>query len=201
MKKTLIVLLILSFIGTASVFAQIKLYDATGTTGKSALAEGLDATITLANPNFSTIIVVKCNAHMGQAIYMKEITNNVIVGPSVGIKDNVTWFAPYLSVKLFKKLVILTSWNGIFFGKPSHPDWQINYAFSYQAIDFDLNKLGAKGFYLGYSLLHFMENEPLHLPYVKYEYEINPKERIVFSYTENIHEGKPLFLVGFHHFF
>lgn len=88
-----------------------------------------------------------------------------------------------------------------FFGKPDHPNWDVNHAFSYHAIHLDLNKIGLKGFYLGYSLLHYLQDKPLHLPFVKYEWKFNEKDGVIFSYTENVRDKSPMFLIGYHRIF
>lgn len=183
-----------------STIAQVHLYDATFTTGESALSYGVDGGVKFATKDFSTVIITQFSANRGQLIYLKKLGEKIVLGPSGGIKDNTTWLAPFFKLQLFK-FINLTSWNGVFLGLPKHPGWKINHGFSYHAIDFDLDKKGLKGLTIGCSVLHYLKNKPMILPVIKYRLSLNKQDGIIFSYTENVRDEKPMFLFGYNHKF
>lgn len=114
LKTLSVIVMIIVLMFSMSVTAQIKPYDFTVTTGESALSSGLDLSASFANQDFSTIISMQYNAGMGQVAYIKKVSTGIALGPSLGIKDNTMWLAPFLSFDLFG-FVKLISWNGVFF--------------------------------------------------------------------------------------
>ncbi|MFH1667550.1 MAG: hypothetical protein ABH884_00820 [Candidatus Komeilibacteria bacterium] len=90
--------------------------------------------------------------------------------------------------------ICLTTWDGIFFGEPGDPDWDVRFAFAYQAIDLTFGNFG-----VGYSVLHYLEDKPMNLPAVKYTFDTGTNDQIKTSVTYNVRDGSPMFFIGWTH--
>lgn len=186
MKKFFVVIFII-FLTTVAVaqnfyFSELKIYS-----GKSALSSGVGAISTMTNTN-SDIVSLEVNATLGQVVLMKK-SGSFLCGPTFGQQSNSMWVAPIFIFSPYK-WISFTSWNGIFFGRPEHPCWDINFGFAYQAVDVSLRKLG-----FGYSILHFLKEKPMSLPYCKIILQAGPAQ-IEVSGTYNVRDKAPMFLIG-----
>ncbi|HPI67229.1 MAG TPA: hypothetical protein PKZ16_01655 [bacterium] len=188
MKKFLLVFVLAVVFLAGAVLAQgFRLAEAKIYSGESALSSGVGAIGTMANAH-GDLLSLEVNATLGQVVLMKK-HGSFFCGPTFGQQNNAMWVAP-IAVFSPWKFLSFTSWNGIFFGRPQHPGWDINFGFGYQAVDVSVGKLG-----LGYSLLHYLREKPMNLPYMKYSIPAGPAV-IEVSSTYNIRDNAPMFLVA-----
>jgi len=166
------------------VLSKVRLYS-----GQCALSSGFGGVMDFATKDGSKFVSLELNGTLGQVVYGKT-KGSVSYGPTFGHLSNAVWLAPIITYKPWK-FVALTTWNGIIFGKPGHPSWEVNFAFGFQAIDFTFGNYG-----LGYSLLHSLQEKPMHLPYIKYVWWLSDKIAFDFSATYHVRDDRPMFLVA-----
>ena len=169
-------------------------YDLKIYSGKSALSSGLGMIGTYTNEDSSSTWMLEFNQTLGQVVYMKKY-GNFLVGPTFGQQNNALWAAPILIWKPYK-FISFTTWEGILAGKPNEPNWNVNFFFAYQAVDICI-----KNFTTGYSVLHYLEERPMNMPFVKYVIPITKVDKIDISVTYNMRDDTPMFLVAGCHTF
>ena len=186
-------LLIVLVLTSGMVFAQsnfqlseVKIYS-----GECALSTGLGAVATMVAADGSKSLSLEVNASLGQVVYMKKVAL-FFGGPTFGLQSNAMWVAPIFIFNPWK-FISFTSWEGFSAGIPRKPSWQPNFLFGYQAVDVTVGRLG-----FGYSLLHYLKERPMNLPYVKLTIPIGPVG-IDLSATYHVRDEKPMFFIqGFY---
>lgn len=157
--------------------------------GKSAMSSGLEVYMGFCSRDGEHFLSMKANEGLSQVTYLRSL-GRFSYGSSFGQKTNAPFIAPMLVYA--HKGIALTSWNGIFLGHPEHPScpkWKSRFAFSYHAVDVLVGNFG-----LGYSLLHYLKQEPMSLPYIKWIWELG-KIGSSFSLTYNVRDKAPMFMV------
>jgi hypothetical protein len=193
MKKLFLLLIFIFVLNFTISFAQglgMKLHNRIVYAGESPLSNGLGGSCTFISPDTTKSLIFEINNSFQQVIYSVKITNSFYVGPTLGLFDNATWFAPIFIFNPFKNISI-TSWDGIYLGEPGRPDWDINFAFTYHAIDISLNN-----FVLTYSILHFMKERPMNIPSIKYSLKVSSKDYLIFSASYHVRNDRPMFFMA-----
>jgi hypothetical protein len=186
--KLLTVLVAIVLMVTASSWAQIDSINVGVCSGRGPLSEGLNGTVSFKSGSWN--ILAEFNNSLSQFVFTKKV-GDFSVGPSFGQQTNALWVAPIIVYSPWNWL-LLTTWNGVFFGRPGSPSaTQINFGFGYQAVDIVFGNIG-----FGYSLLHFMKDKPMNLPYGKYTLKLFSKIHLYGSATYNIRDRKPMFQMG-----
>ncbi|MFH1667551.1 MAG: hypothetical protein ABH884_00825 [Candidatus Komeilibacteria bacterium] len=190
MKKiaTFLVMLVVSI--TLMSAQGFKLDKVSVYSGLSALSSGLGAAINLKSEKSN--LKIDFNASTAKILYTRKY-GLFTFGPTGGTKSNTPWIAPIVMFHP-NKHICLTSWNGIYFGEPGTPDWDIKYGFAYQVVDLTFGNLE-----IGYSFLNYMEDKPMNLPTIKYLFEVGGNDRVQTSFTYNMRDDAPLFFVSWTH--
>jgi len=160
--------------------SQVRLY-----TGQSALSSGFGAAVVASNKEWS--LCSEFNSSTGKFVLMKK-TNFGDVGIVAGSK-----------AALLVGLVWSISWKNIsaksilacFFGEPEKPDWRMNFGLSYQGISFRMGNTE-----MGCALLHYLEEKSKTLPYIKYTAKFGSAVSADVSWTYNVRDQEPMFLVS-----
>lgn len=192
MKRILTALCLLVMV--VGLFAQVS--DVKISSGQGALSSGLDIALNTTNPKDTTkTMTVQFNSTLGQAIFLKNYSSGISIGPSGGIHYRTIWVAPFISYSPFE-FVTFTSWNGFTAGDPQKPNWDVKFLFAYHAIDFKI-----KNFEIGYALLHYIQNKAMRMPSLKYTYSFSKKDQFIYSVTYELTEDFPMHLVSYKHSF
>jgi hypothetical protein len=165
------------------VFSKARVYS-----GQCALSSGLGGAVDFTAKDGSATFSLEFNQILGQVVYTRNV-GHFSIGPSFGQQTNAPWVAPIVVYSPWK-WVSLTTWDGIYFGKPGHPGWDTNFGFAYQAVDFSFGNFG-----FGYSLLHFLQEKSMSLPYAKYTWSFG-NLGVDISGTYNVRNKEPMFLVS-----
>lgn len=193
MKKVLVALCVL-FLLTGALTSQIT--DVKVSSGQSALAYGTDISANITNPNDpSQMLSVEFNSTLGQAIFLKNYSSGISIGPSGGIWHNTVWVAPFISYSP-TDFITFTSWNGVISGKQQKSAWSVAFAFAYHAIDIKVKDIG-----VGYSILHDRQKKPMQMPSFKYTYFYSANDQFIYSFTYELITDCPMHLVAYKHIF
>ena len=161
--------------------SQVRLY-----TGQSALSSGFGAAVVASNQGWS--LLSEYNSSTGKFILTKKTSSygnfGLVVGSKSALLIGPVW---NISKKYFSAKSILAA----FWGEPGSPDWGMNFGLSYQAISFRMGNAE-----MGYALLHYLKEEPKSLPYIKYTAKFGSAVSADVSWTYNVRDQEPMFLVS-----
>jgi len=186
--KQLVILLVF---GCSVMNAQVT--NVTVNSGQSALSSGLGLTVDLVIDK--GVASINFTSTSAQVNLLRKYSSSLLIGPTFGVHHNAPWFAPLFSYTPIKPLSFI-SWFGVIAGGPNKPDWDINFMFSYHAASFS-----AANFKLGYSLLHYMMNKPMHLVDLGYTFLLTANDKLSSSVTYDFRNQKPMYMISLNHSF
>lgn len=189
-SKTLFVFFLVYFFNAYSQIASVAMYS-----GEGALANGFGGSVAINTQNPQQIVFLEFNSTLGQILFLKSFDSGITIGPSGGIHYKTMWFAPFFSYSPCSS-VNFTSWNGFMAGKPKEPNWQINFLFSYHAVDLNYKNIKIK-----YAILHYQFDKPMNMPNITYSIPLTNSDNFDISATYEITNKYPMYLVRWQHEF
>ncbi|HPA25222.1 MAG TPA: hypothetical protein PLK76_00430 [bacterium] len=193
MEKMMIAMLVLAV--ATMVMAQ-KVTDIKVSSGQSALSSGLGGAVTVLDSAKSILLMAEFNSTLGQFIFLKNLPSGISVGPSFGVYYKTVWAGPFVGyTPNFAKFVTFTSWFGVMAGEVLKPTWKANFCFAYHSVDVVAGNFGA-----GFSVLHYLDEKPAHMPTINYSLPCG-NEKIILSATYNLDKKTPLFMAALKHTF
>jgi len=182
-KNFIVILLVVGLISTVS--AQFKLASITTSLGKGSVTSGYDINLTFVQENDNKLSIVG-NHTRAYAAYCWP--HDVIsVSASGGFFKNTPWGGPKIVITPTEFLSTL-HWLAIGAGEPEHPAWKVKMLFGFNAL---LVKIG--NFQVSYSLLHFLQNKPEHIPGTFYGNNLGDNWSYSVGVEYNLNTSEPLF--------
>ncbi|MFA4940973.1 MAG: hypothetical protein WC582_00010 [Patescibacteria group bacterium] len=107
-----------------------------------------------------------------------------------GLQQNAPWFAPEVDFTFWRVSTI--HWGGWMFGETGKPKMERpRFFFALNAIYFSV-----KPIVLSYTLLHFFENEPDHIPGISFSQPINKNFTWLVGTDYSTKDANPMFNIG-----